>query len=465
VKRIAFVLAFLIAGIYAALAQPVTVIGPITPGDFAIFNSTTVIKDGGNAGTIFTGLSGDCTATSLGVITCTKTNGVSFGPFATQAAPCTIAQGCTGQTTATLSFGALAPSPTRAGDIIYWNGSAWVTLAGNNSGTQVLSENGSGVPAWSPAGAATVTSVAPGNGLVTSTTSACSQTAITVSGTLSAAECVNAQTGTSYAIADVDRAKLITANNTAAQAYTIAQAGASTTFQAGWLTDIQNINSTSNPAGIVTLTATTSIFSATGTTTLKIYPGQGVRIISDGTNYQVIPYNLATGGLVLLNTLIASASASLSDTTSMTAAFSSYKFIFENIVPASAANILEAQVQVGGSFVVASYLGSSVNTVAGAAGAFACGGLTTALCVSDNNGTVSTNAMGVNAECLMITPSNTTSDKAWQCDFTYLTATPAMSRGISGGTYNGGTGAVTGIKFLFNSGNITSGTIKIYGIQ
>lgn len=52
------------------------------------------------------------------------------------------------------------PSPTRAGDIIYWNGSTWVTLAGNNSGTQTLQENSSGVPSWaSVAGTGTVTSV------------------------------------------------------------------------------------------------------------------------------------------------------------------------------------------------------------------------------------------------------------------------------------------------------------------
>jgi hypothetical protein len=40
------------------------------------------------------------------------------------------------------------PTPTRAGDIIYWNGSAWVTIAGNNSGTGILAENATGVPSF-----------------------------------------------------------------------------------------------------------------------------------------------------------------------------------------------------------------------------------------------------------------------------------------------------------------------------
>ena len=58
---------------------------------------------------------------------------------------------------------AVFPSTTRAGDIMYWNGTAWVTLAGNFTGTQVLTESSSGVPSWTTPG--TVTSVTAGTGL------------------------------------------------------------------------------------------------------------------------------------------------------------------------------------------------------------------------------------------------------------------------------------------------------------
>jgi hypothetical protein len=40
------------------------------------------------------------------------------------------------------------PTPVRAGDVPYWNGAAWATLAGNNLGTNCFSENGSGTPSW-----------------------------------------------------------------------------------------------------------------------------------------------------------------------------------------------------------------------------------------------------------------------------------------------------------------------------
>jgi hypothetical protein len=78
-------------------------------------------------------------------------------------------------------------SPTRPGDIMYWNGTACVALAGNNSGTQVFSENASGVPAWLAAsGAGTVISVT------------CFGTAITTSGTCAtAATKSDEQTGSS----------------------------------------------------------------------------------------------------------------------------------------------------------------------------------------------------------------------------------------------------------------------------
>lgn len=65
--------------------------------------------------------------------------------------------GCNGTTAATC-LNNIMPTPTRAGDVAYWNGSAWITLAGNNSGTNVLTENSSGVPSWSAPGTGTVTS-------------------------------------------------------------------------------------------------------------------------------------------------------------------------------------------------------------------------------------------------------------------------------------------------------------------
>jgi hypothetical protein len=86
-----------------------------------------------------------------------------------------------------------------------------------------------------------------------------------------------------------------------AQAYSIAQAGAASAFQAGWYADIKNI---STAAGVVTITPTTSTIN--GAPTLVLLPGQSARIVSDGANYQSIfglgqPITNSLGGDVALN--------------------------------------------------------------------------------------------------------------------------------------------------------------------
>lgn len=128
-------------------------------------------------------LSGDVTMDASGVVT--------IGT-----AKVTIAKGGTGQSTQQAGFEALAPTPTRAGDLIYWNGTHYVTVAGNNSGTQVLQENASGVPSWATvAGTGTVTNVATA-GLATGGP-------ITTTGTVTVTAAVKADqtTGTSNAVA------------------------------------------------------------------------------------------------------------------------------------------------------------------------------------------------------------------------------------------------------------------------
>lgn len=185
------------------------------------------------------------------------------------------------------SFGAINGANTmviaaNAADTI--NGVASITITTQYGGVVLwpIGANRWGyIAASAGGGSGSVTSVAPGSGIASTITATAPGAPITTTGTLYSAHITNAQTGTSYAIQDSDRAKLITASNTAAQAYTIAQAGAASAFQTGWYTDVANISTAQ--AGVVTITPTTSTIN--GAATLVLARGQSVRITSDGTNY------------------------------------------------------------------------------------------------------------------------------------------------------------------------------------
>jgi hypothetical protein len=158
-----------------------------------------------------------------------------------------------------------------------------MTLSFITGSTQCLQVSTSGAVSGTGAtcggGSGSVTSITPGAALVSSTTSGASQSAITTTGTLSGAEIVNAQTSTTYAIQDSDRGKLVTYTSASNGAWTLAQAGASTTFQSAWYSRIQN-----KGTGPLVITPTTSTIC--GGSTITIFPGQTEKITSDGTNYQ-----------------------------------------------------------------------------------------------------------------------------------------------------------------------------------
>lgn len=153
------------------------------------------------------------------------------------------------------SGGFVAPTPTRAGDVIYWNGSAYVTLPGNNSGTQFLQENASGVPSWvTVSGTGTVTQVICGTALTGGT--------ITSSGTcaIDKATSANLEAGT----AD----KVLTGDN-------VYDAEKTITFSATQTLDFGTFLN-----GRLTLTANITSLTCTG---MKASQSGVISLVQDGT--------------------------------------------------------------------------------------------------------------------------------------------------------------------------------------
>jgi hypothetical protein len=168
-----------------------------------------------------------------------------------------------------------------------------------------------------------------------------------------------------------------------------------------------------------------------------------------------------TASYVLLATLTASNSATLSDTTHLTSSYTTYEILFANILPATNAVSCQLQVHTGGAYVATSYI-SNVVQVTGAS--ISAGTNTTGIICGGASAVLNTGP-GISGIIRISNPSQTTSPKMMIGSLAHPTTGPALYGLTTFGYWNGGNGAVDGFQVIMSSGNITSGTIKIYGIQ
>ncbi len=164
-----------------------------------------------------------------------------------------------------------------------------------------------------------------------------------------------------------------------------------------------------------------------------------------------------TGAWNLLNTLTASASSSLIFTsTYITSTYTTYAAVIRGINNASGSATLRMNLSVDNS----TYLSSN----------FQCG------CLSNNyNGTTFSNAnststcpltpsitntsVPINGIIYLYFPASSTASYNGQLFITDTTSVYAQTSGI-----NSGTTTINNIQFIYSTGNITSGTISLYGI-
>jgi hypothetical protein len=166
---------------FAAMSQGGVILAtPSTFTGFSGITGTRCLFDGNltfaavNPNKIFPGSSDCVPTTEVGAIgvpsgsggSSTYNYGTNGQPYISQGAGTpgtygTLGIGGGGTNAATQSGAAnnIFPTPTRNGDLAWWNAGAaqWQTIPGNNSGTQTLQENSSGTPSWGTvAGSGTV---------------------------------------------------------------------------------------------------------------------------------------------------------------------------------------------------------------------------------------------------------------------------------------------------------------------
>jgi len=170
-----------------------------------------------------------------------------------------------------------------------------------------------------------------------------------------------------------------------------------------------------------------------------------------------------SGALVLLEQYTASASAQLDFTTFISSTYDDYLLELVNVLPATDAVDLRIRVGTGGGPTYDTganyawthlYGYNATSGVEGAAGA----------AFISIRGSVSNTVHGLSGSVRLYNPGATALNKVLTYQtMAYVGAVTAFVMDTGGGAYKSNT-AVTALRFYFSAGNITSGTIRAYGI-
>lgn len=346
-----------------------------------------------------------------------------------------------------------AYSCTAQGSIIYRGGTFWTCLGPGTSGLPLVSQ---GVSANLHYAALANAALVNSSLTVGSTNIALGATATTLAGLTLTTPTINngALSGTfsgthtysgvpTYTGLSSGTCSVGLALNSSNVLVTDACPGASASIQVGSTTVTSGTS-----GGVLTNTA-----GSLGNTTAGTL-GQAL-VSSGGTS----PPTFQSGAWVLLNTLTASNSASLSDTTHVTSSYNEYLLVFENVQPATNNITCEIQLHIGGSFQATNYQNS---TIGGNSSTPFSQANTTYIGCSPNASTANS-GMGISGTALLFNPSSSAVIKSVTGDFVLSSSVAGtVSTMLTGGMWNG-TSPVDGFQVIMSSGNIASGTVKLYG--
>ena len=191
--------------------------------------------------------------------------------------------------------------------------------------------------------------------------------------------------------------------------------------------------------------------------------------ISDGTNIIELSRTLATDldrGFIFIEEKTASSSAQL-DFTDLTD-FDSYFFILKNVVPATNAVSLQLRVSDdnGSTFKSgASDYKWAVQGVEDASGTVALGDNADSEIELTASNMSNSSTDGWSGTILLINPKDTSNNFFSECTGNYLNSAASRLTHVRGGGSYRATAAIDAARIRFSSGNISTGSIKVYGIR
>ena len=227
---------------------------------------------------------------------------------------------------------------------------------------------------------------------------------------------------------------------------------------ATYISDLVTTNPVDNTDTVASMGAHLRLLKSTVKTTLPNVTGA---VTKTHTQLNNIP--------TLLATLTASNSASLSDTTSLTSTYKSYEFRFINMLPATDGQTLFFNVSIDGGAnwktdTAYKYVFEETYTGVTSGGSAFSG--TNAFGTIDNGTSNSATNGGMCGIMRVINPANASGHKRFLVDVgtSYTSGSLLQSHMFGFTAYTGVTSAINAIKFAYASGNITSGSIEIWGI-
>jgi hypothetical protein len=168
---------------------------------------------------------------------------------------------------------------------------------------------------------------------------------------------------------------------------------------------------------------------------------------------------------VYLSTTTASASATVDVENAFDSTYSTYVIVLSDVYPATNTTELRVRFKIGGTYVTTSYGYMSLDNTTTSTGSFsAFGG------VNQAQGIIARYVFGNNAARTMQTtmfisnPSSTSTHKSVYGTGIYYQDNQAIIQQAYS-IFNNGTSALTGVRFYMDTGNITGGTFRLYGIK
>jgi len=191
--------------------------------------------------------------------------------------------------------------------------------------------------------------------------------------------------------------------------------------------------------------------------------------------YNELKYNVSfanAGGLVLLSTQTASASASISFTSGLTSAYKEYLFIFNNIHGSTNSNLIFQTSTDGGSnygitatttFFYAYHNEADTDANLGYKATRDQAQSTNFIYLTGDNMESQASDASISGYLHLYETSSTTFVKHYISNTNHIADTPYQENNYSAGYFNS-QNAINSIQFKMTTGNIDDGTIQMFGV-